>query len=340
MPPERMKAYLDTALPYSRAARRRASAAPPARTGFPLKSCRSCGLTGCGTVELGAQSFRIKSFPLTAGGTPPPRLNPPLPSCGKTASPPASDYDRLPGETEEDLALTVESVCRLHPDPAPDLSHRRHPRHPMARWMAEGKFTPKGTEESVALCAPILARMEREGIPVIRVGLHPSKELESQVVGGCYHPAFKELCLARIWRDKVETVLRRSPPGPARSSMSPRRSSPRRSGRSGPILPIGRKSATRCKWSLIRKRTFPDNRRDNPAGAINENVKTGAGVKTAQKRTGCSLIFRCSISPAFQKSWYLRKLWFVLCTNAGHAVRPANNFLRAAKQTGVQQHPK
>ena len=26
--------------------------------------------------------------------------------------------------------------------------------------------------------------------------------------------------------------------------------------------------------------------------------------------------------------------------NAGHAVRPANNFLRAAKQTGVQQHPK
>ncbi|HIR60791.1 MAG TPA: hypothetical protein IAB37_04375, partial [Candidatus Faecivivens stercoravium] len=25
--------------------------------------------------------------------------------------------------------------------------------------------------------------------------------------------------------------------------------------------------------------------------------------------------------------------------NAGHAVRPANNFLRAAKQTGVQQHP-
>ena len=56
--------------------------------------------------------------------------------------------------------------------------------------------------------------------------------------------------------------------------------------------------------------------------------------------TGCTLILRCSISPAFQKGWYLRKLWFrALARNAGHAVRPANNFLRAAKQTGVQQHP-
>ena len=50
--------------------------------------------------------------------------------------------------------------------------------------------------------------------------------------------------------------------------------------------------------------------------------------------TGCTSICSCSISPTFLKSGYPRKLF------AGHAVRPANNFLRAAKQTGVQQHPK
>ena len=50
--------------------------------------------------------------------------------------------------------------------------------------------------------------------------------------------------------------------------------------------------------------------------------------------TGCTPIFRCSASATFPEGDNLRKLF------AGHAVRPANNFLRAAKQTGVQQHPK
>ena len=57
--------------------------------------------------------------------------------------------------------------------------------------------------------------------------------------------------------------------------------------------------------------------------------------------TGCTSTFRRSASSTFLEGDNLRKLWFrALARNAGHAVRPANNFLRAAKQTGVQQHPK
>ena len=45
--------------------------------------------------------------------------------------------------------------------------------------------------------------------------------------------------------------------------------------------------------------------------------------------TGCTPIFRCSASSAFPEGDNLRKLF------AGHAVRPANNFLRACEARPV-----
>ena len=214
LPPERMKAYLDTALPYLKSGQAESLRCSTRPDGISPEILPVLQAYRMRTVELGAQSFSDKVLSLNGRGHTAAQIESAfslLRENGFAAG--LQIMTGLPGETEEDLALTVESVCRLHPDLLRIYPTAVIRGTPMARWMAEGKFTPKGTEESVALCAPILARMEREGIPVIRVGLHPSKELESQVVGGCYHPAFKELCLARIWRDKVETVLRRFPAG-------------------------------------------------------------------------------------------------------------------------------
>ena len=214
LPLERMKAYLDAAWPYlesGRAESLRCSTRPDGISAEILPVLRDYRMR---TVELGAQSFSDKVLALNGRGHTAAQIEAAfalLRENGFTVG--LQIMTGLPGETEADLALSVESVCRLHPDLLRIYPTAVIRDTPMARWMAEGKFIPKGVEESAAICAPILARMEREGIPVIRVGLHPSKELESQVVGGCYHPAFRELCLARIWRDKVEAALQPFPAG-------------------------------------------------------------------------------------------------------------------------------
>ena len=44
---------------------------------------------------------------------------------------------------------------------------------------------------------------ENEDIKVIKLGLHSSETVESDMVGGAYHPAFRELCEGHIYLDKI-----------------------------------------------------------------------------------------------------------------------------------------
>ncbi len=52
---------------------------------------------------------------------------------------------------------------------------------------------------------------EQAGIKVIRVGLHASKEVEQQAVGGAYHPAFRELCEAKRFLSRILLQLQSRP---------------------------------------------------------------------------------------------------------------------------------
>lgn len=211
---EKMLRYLEVAKPYldrGQAASLRCSTRPDGISPEILPVLRRYRME---TVELGAQSFSDRVLMQNGRGhraADIERAFSLLREGGFTVG--LQIMTGLPGETEEDLEKTVEAVLRLHPDMLrvyPTVVIRGTP---MARWMEEGRFIPKGVEESVPICAGILTRMERAGIPVIRMGLHPSAELEEKVVGGCYHPAFKELCLARIWRDRGEDALTRYPAG-------------------------------------------------------------------------------------------------------------------------------
>lgn len=128
----------------------------------------------------------------------------------------------LPGDSPETLKRTLDAVVSLRPDmlrvyPAVVLKGTV-----MARWMEDGAFTPMGVEEAVETCAPILRRMEREHIPVIRMGLHAEKSMEADILGGAYHPAFRELCQSRLLREDVTPVLLQRPPGKAALLVPPR----------------------------------------------------------------------------------------------------------------------
>lgn len=113
----------------------------------------------------------------------------------------------LPGDTPETLEKTVQGVLEIHPDMLriyPTVVLRETM---LERWMLDGSFQPMGLDEAVTVCADILERMEQAGIPVIRLGLHASDMLESQMVGGAYHPAFRELCESRLICRKVDRQL-------------------------------------------------------------------------------------------------------------------------------------
>ena len=66
-----------------------------------------------------------------------------------------------------------------------------------------GEYIAPTAEESAPFCARLLQLFEKEGIKVIKLGLHSSETVESDMVGGAYHPAFRELCEGHIFLKKI-----------------------------------------------------------------------------------------------------------------------------------------
>ena len=66
-----------------------------------------------------------------------------------------------------------------------------------------GEYIAPTAEESAPFCSRLLQLFEKEGIKVIKLGLHSSETVESYMVGGAYHPAFRELCEGHIYLTKI-----------------------------------------------------------------------------------------------------------------------------------------
>ncbi len=62
-------------------------------------------------------------------------------------------------------------------------------------------------EEAVELCAELLDMFEEKGIRVIKLGLHSSQDVEGSMLGGIYHPAFRELCESERYRRRMLSMM-------------------------------------------------------------------------------------------------------------------------------------
>lgn len=64
-------------------------------------------------------------------------------------------------------------------------------------------------DETVELCAELLRMFALNNIPVIRLGLHASREVEEKMLGGVYHPALRDIVESRIFlKDMRESMER------------------------------------------------------------------------------------------------------------------------------------
>ena len=112
----------------------------------------------------------------------------------------------LYGSTPELDRYTAERLISLKPSeariyPAVILKNTR-----LGELFLSGEYRPYDFDEAVSLCADILTMFEEAGISVIKLGLHSSADVESDMLGGLYHPAFRELCESLIYRRKMEAL--------------------------------------------------------------------------------------------------------------------------------------
>lgn len=70
-----------------------------------------------------------------------------------------------------------------------------------------GEYRAPTAEESAQFCARLLQRFNEHNIKVIKLGLHSSEAVESDMIGGAYHPAFRELCEGYIYLEKILAKL-------------------------------------------------------------------------------------------------------------------------------------
>lgn len=121
----------------------------------------------------------------------------------------------LPGDTPERSLASLERTLSLAPSflriyPTLVISGTE-----LARLYAEGSYPPLSLEQAVTLCKRMLVAARRAGVPVVRMGLQPTAELESPgvILAGPYHPAFGQLVESELCFDLMSLLASGLPPG-------------------------------------------------------------------------------------------------------------------------------
>jgi len=115
----------------------------------------------------------------------------------------------LPGDSREYFYRTVGDVIDLAPDTV-----RIHPTlvfqgTPLAEAFYREDYQPLTMEAALERCMHARRRFQAAGIPVIRLGLQSTPEMETPgaVVAGPYHPAFGALVASADFLDQSFTLL-------------------------------------------------------------------------------------------------------------------------------------
>lgn len=103
---------------------------------------------------------------------------------------------------EKDIK-TAESFIALKPDTVRIYPTVIMKNTALADYYTTGQYIPFTLDESVDLCAKLIVMFESADIKVIRLGLHYSDSLVNESLGDNYHPAFKELCEAKIFYNSL-----------------------------------------------------------------------------------------------------------------------------------------
>lgn len=111
-------------------------------------------------------------------------------------------------QSSEELDIyTAQQFVKLKPDTVRIYPTVVLENTTLATRFRTGEYNPPEVYEAVRLCAKLIPIFESAGIKVIRVGLHDSESLKSNMIGGAFHPAFRELCEGQMFYDNIMAQL-------------------------------------------------------------------------------------------------------------------------------------
>ncbi len=209
LPVEVQEQFLGVVGPFLRAGRVsgiRLSTRPDGLSaGCVDRLCRA----GVSTVEIGCQSFSDAVLRLSGRGHGPEEAGQSvrrLRSAGIAVG--LQLMPGLPGGDRDEALYSLSRALELAPDFLriyPTVILRGTALEQL--WQA-GRFEPLTLDQAVELCADLLRRCHQARVPVIRMGLQASPELDSGNVlaAGPYHPAFGQLVRSRLWRRALDRV--------------------------------------------------------------------------------------------------------------------------------------
>lgn len=115
----------------------------------------------------------------------------------------------LPGDGREKFKYTVDEIIALRPDMV-----RIHPTivfkdTAMAESYRHYNYIPMTMSDAIDYCKYALIRFEEAGIPVIRLGLQTTREMEEEgsIIAGPFHPAFRSLVEGGIFLDMASSLM-------------------------------------------------------------------------------------------------------------------------------------
>jgi len=130
----------------------------------------------------------------------------------------------LDGETEQDCYDTAMKIIECRPDTVRLYPTIAIEGTELGSRVKKGEYKPLSLEEGVRRTTRVMELFGQYApdIRIIRVGLHPSKELEDRMLGGPYHPAFRELCESEIMLNRLVAQLDVLPKGEYSIAVHPR----------------------------------------------------------------------------------------------------------------------
>jgi histone acetyltransferase (RNA polymerase elongator complex component) len=119
----------------------------------------------------------------------------------------------LPGDTFDRFLETLDRIIDLKPDFV-----RIHPTLVLKGALLEnlwkaGKYSPLSLDETIHWLKRGLLKLEAASIPVARVGLQATEDLERNIIAGPYHPALHQLVDSAIFLAMAHHLLQISPNG-------------------------------------------------------------------------------------------------------------------------------
>jgi histone acetyltransferase (RNA polymerase elongator complex component) len=145
----------------------------------------------------------------------------------------------LPGDSIERFLNTLDLIIPLRPD-----FLRIHPTlvlrgAPLETLWRSGQYVPLSLDEALQWLKRGLLRLEKASVPVARIGLQSTRELEDHIVAGPYHPSLNHLVRSAIAFDMASHLLHLSGKQPqAHFFCHPKETSTVRGHRNGNMLKL------------------------------------------------------------------------------------------------------